>query len=439
MPRFLRSLTRTDERGDRMLWLRPAGLFDVHLWPGVAAVAASGVGGGSLVYAGAQSRPMKGFFDEHFPADITDDEMSPYFEQVEAVQQPRRLPYPVPSRSTFDEGLRRAGLGPAEAPTMAIQFGDPDRPEVRENPMGYLQETFQLCGDSVLGCEHGSKSTLDITYLLLARRSGADIRALSEVTGIGGSAGCYQVLWHDHVSGTDHVVDTPRLILAAGTIGTLRLLFAARDRHRSLTGLPAALGGNFSGDGDYLAMLYRARVVPHNGRHAMIQSVHNLPDGGWVGEAAPPITQLPLPGPVRRRLSETVLLLSTGREPVTQLDSVNGAPFAPPYKAANADFYARTANRLKTIAGAYRPARFWPNFPLGDRSRRLVTTHPLGGASIGRTADEAVVDHRGEVFGHRGLFIADGSLYPAPPGVAPSLTIAALAERQARILVAAER
>jgi choline dehydrogenase-like flavoprotein len=30
-----------------------------------------------------------------------------------------------------------------------------------------------------------------------------------------------------------------------------------------------------------------------------------------------------------------------------------------------------------------------------------------------------VVDHTGQVFGHPGLYVADGSLYPAAPGVPP--------------------
>lgn len=34
----------------------------------------------------------------------------------------------------------------------------------------------------------------------------------------------------------------------------------------------------------------------------------------------------------------------------------------------------------------------------------------------------------GEVFGHPGLYIADASLFPTPTGVAPSMTIAAVAE-----------
>jgi cholesterol oxidase len=40
-----------------------------------------------------------------------------------------------------------------------------------------------------------------------------------------------------------------------------------------------------------------------------------------------------------------------------------------------------------------------------------------------------VVDSHCEVFGHPGLFVADGSVMPGPVGANPSLTIAALADR----------
>ena len=63
--------------------------------------------------------------------------------------------------------------------------------------------------------------------------------------------------------------------------------------------------------------------------------------------------------------------------------------------------------------------------------RRVVTVHPLGGAPMGRTPDEGVVGPTGEVFGHPGLYIADGAALPGPVGANPALTIAALAERSA--------
>jgi cholesterol oxidase len=46
---------------------------------------------------------------------------------------------------------------------------------------------------------------------------------------------------------------------------------------------------------------------------------------------------------------------------------------------------------------------------------------------MGADVRAGVVDATGEVFGHRGLFVADGSIMPGPVGPNPSLTIAALA------------
>ena len=48
-----------------------------------------------------------------------------------------------------------------------------------------------------------------------------------------------------------------------------------------------------------------------------------------------------------------------------------------------------------------------------------------------------VTDSWGEVFGCPGLFIADGSIIPAPTGVPPSMTIAAVAERKMEHLLGA--
>ena len=58
-----------------------------------------------------------------------------------------------------------------------------------------------------------------------------------------------------------------------------------------------------------------------------------------------------------------------------------------------------------------------------------TTAHILGGACIGATADDGVIDHRHRVHGHEGLFVIDGSAISANPGVNPSLSITAMAER----------
>ena len=66
---------------------------------------------------------------------------------------------------------------------------------------------------------------------------------------------------------------------------------------------------------------------------------------------------------------------------------------------------------------------------LGENLLGLPTTaHILGGAPIGRNAEEGVVNENFEVHNYPGLYIIDGSIMPANPGVNPSLTITALAE-----------
>jgi cholesterol oxidase len=58
-----------------------------------------------------------------------------------------------------------------------------------------------------------------------------------------------------------------------------------------------------------------------------------------------------------------------------------------------------------------------------------TTAHLLGGAVIGRDASTGVVDRNNRVFGYENLLVCDGAALPANPGVNPSLTITAIAER----------
>jgi cholesterol oxidase len=58
-----------------------------------------------------------------------------------------------------------------------------------------------------------------------------------------------------------------------------------------------------------------------------------------------------------------------------------------------------------------------------------TTAHILGGCCMGTSASSGVIDERHRVFGYEGLYVIDGSAISANPGVNPSLTITALAER----------
>ncbi len=80
--------------------------------------------------------------------------------------------------------------------------------------------------------------------------------------------------------------------------------------------------------------------------------------------------------------------------------------------------------------------RFVRSMPWRRPFHRLLTAHPLGGAVMSDTPDRGVVNDRGEVWGHPGLYVADGSLLPTAPGVNPQETIMALATVVSRGAVA---
>jgi cholesterol oxidase len=83
------------------------------------------------------------------------------------------------------------------------------------------------------------------------------------------------------------------------------------------------------------------------------------------------------------------------------------------------DVARMVASRTDAVAAAaFTDSLF--NFP--------STAHVLGGVPMGRGADDGVVNVTCEVFSYPGLFVIDGSIMPANPGINPSLTITALAE-----------
>ena len=58
-----------------------------------------------------------------------------------------------------------------------------------------------------------------------------------------------------------------------------------------------------------------------------------------------------------------------------------------------------------------------------------TTAHILGGAVIGQSPEEGVIDCNHKVFGYENMYVCDGSSVSANPGVNPALTITAMTER----------
>jgi cholesterol oxidase len=399
----------------------------MHAFEHLDVVTGSGVGGGSLIYTNVMEQPSDDFFAA-FPDEITADEMRPWFDRVRSVLRPSPIPVVPEKNRAFAQATEAAGLGAPVYPDLAIAWS------AGKNAAGVAQSGCTQCGCCVMGCTERAKTTLDLTYVPIALRNGAELRPLCEVLALGREARRWIVRWRDHRTGREEQASASRLVLAAGSMNTMRLLFRARDRHGTVPYLPPALGRHFSPNGDVLAIAGDTQTVTDVGRGAALNAFVRR-DGFIVGEVGLPLAAMPLPRAVRRRLGRAALLLAMGRDASTGEIGFDGSALrTTDGRDLDAPLFEKMEETIEAVSRPYGAARLFVNVPSGRGAARIGTVHPLGGASIGRTPEDGVVDHTGEVFGNPGLFIADGTLYPRSPGVPPSLTIAALAERQASMM-----
>ena len=472
------------------------GLFEVWAFAHVTAIVASGLGGGSLIYANVMLRKPPETF-KGWPLDYA--ALEPHYAHVEKMQRPVRYPYAsTPKTLAFEHAAAAAGLD-VERPPLAVTFAagnEAPSPAVQLPPDGNLhgaaRRTCRLCGECDIGCNDGAKNTLDFTYLSAARHEGAEIRTCCEAVGVApdGDRG-YEVRYLQHVSARadhpEHLLDptleldrrirSKIVVLAAGTLGSTRLLLASRA---SLPRLSPQLGRRFSSNGDMFAVARNCRAgegprrrrpwraldpsrgpvitvsaSSRNGHHLWLQDAGgpgtsewlwqglDLPSALWrLGGVALRRTLTRLRGRPETRLgadisrvvgttrssSAMLPLLQMGldepggrlrlRGDVLELDWDPGGKSAPYFRASR-DMTRRVARELG--------GRLGPG-PLARRKRGL-TVHSLGGCAIGKSWRDGVVDPWGEVWGRRGLFVADGSVMPGPVGPNPGLTIAAVADR----------
>jgi cholesterol oxidase len=103
---------------------------------------------------------------------------------------------------------------------------------------------------------------------------------------------------------------------------------------------------------------------------------------------------------------------------------------------------APTANMPEAFDLAKRVADKMDGYPMTMVSETLLgiptTAHILGGCCMGDSAATGVIDSLHRVYGYDGLYVVDGSAISANPGVNPSLTITALAERAMSFIPAAK-
>jgi cholesterol oxidase len=263
------------------------GLFQVWGFGGMDSIVSSGLGGGSLIYANVLLRKDPAWFVnqrrdgtlEQWP--VSREALDPHYDNVEAMLTPQQYPLDfepyasTPKTLAYRQAAEGAGLE-WSLPPLAVTFANPGQPPTPGEPIvdssgGALENlhhrsryTCRLCGECDIGCNYGSKNTLDYTYLSAAERLGAELRTRCEVRRFAPRDGAgYTVTYVYHTPDNEGrptdtgvlpetTVSTDRLVLAAGTFGTTFLLL---KNQRSFPGLSTKLGHGFSANGDILGFV----------------------------------------------------------------------------------------------------------------------------------------------------------------------------------------
>jgi cholesterol oxidase len=444
-------------------------------------LAGAGVGGGSLVYANTLYEPLEAFYRDRQWADITDwkEELGPFYDQAKRMLGVVDYPHQTPSDELMLKLAGELGVEDTYHPTpVGVFFGGSGvkEGELVDDPYfggaGPARNACKNCGECMSGCRHNAKNTLVKNYLYLAEDKGAKVLPLTTVTGVRPlEDGGYELT----VKFTKSVRATPRatrtltaehVIFAAASIGTQKLLhkmkatgnlpelsdrlgFLSRTNSESILGAIApdtkvdysqgvAITSSFHPDDD--THIEPVRYGKGSNAMSLIQTVITDGDGpgprwqAWLKELWRQKGSVHRLYDFKHWSERTVILLVmqtldnsittyTKRIPGTKkwrLTSRQGHGEPNPTWIPVANKVVRMAADM--IGGT-------PGGGIGEPFNMPMTAHFIGGAVIGRSPEDGVIDAYQRVFNYPGLHIADGSAISANLGVNPSLTITAQAER----------
>lgn len=282
------------------------GMFDVWTFRGLETVVASGLGGGSLIYANVMLRKPATWFRQPHPYRPGVEEqwsfdraaLEPHYDAVEDFLRVQKLPTeatddPLDPAYRLPKTLAFAGTGNAALAPLAVQFRneaghavigggvpDPGYP----NLFGAARRTCRLCGECDVGCNDGAKNSMDHTYLSLAKAHRATLHTRTKVTRITrGPAGGFEVAVKVYppappgrtVIPRRRTIIADRVVLAAGTLGSGYLMLRNRE-HLGLHN--PALGSRFCGNGDLLGFILGAAESLAGWRGPVITSYLEFPD-----------------------------------------------------------------------------------------------------------------------------------------------------------------
>ena len=423
------------------------GLLELHRLKGLLALTASGVGGGSNIYTAVTVRPPSDAFDDGWPSDLNLENLSPYYDRVEAMIAPTPIPEAVSRTKALESIGQKMGMDAARLP-LSMTWPE-DTASLHKQPV--TNGVYRELATWLQGGRVARKKTLDQTYLPQAESHGAEIRPRSEVNAIIPESGVYRVIYRRWRSTAwqESSITARRVVIAAGSLNTTRLLLKCRDVLKTLPDLSSRLGQRFYTNGDFGGLLIGPEIDldPDAGppvtawldlwkrkrMYLMETGLVPYDFGNFAGLLNPATWYKGMRLTTAKRRTWSFGVMGYDDNPGRLVLGRRGTLIHRHDPSRGAAFHQRSTSALKELAEAAGGKLLAP--PAVFARRLPITVHPLGGAGMAESPESGVTNPYGEVFGYPGLFIADGSLLPKPTGAPPSMTIAALAERNIEQLV----
>jgi cholesterol oxidase len=478
---------KTNWNFPKYLWapaLRCFGIMQLILFKGFFVFNSSGVGGGSLVYAGVLMEPDESFFKSSVWSHLGDWKsiLAPHYATARYMLGISRNPKLWPADFALRSVAENMGYGHSfQATEVGVFFNEQESevPDPYFAGQGPPRAGCIHCGGCMVGCRYNAKNTLVKNYLYFAEKWGAEVQGESMVDDIRSLPGGqqdgarYEVIYH---SSTNWLFKPHRsararnVIVAAGVLGTHELLLKCRDEIGSLPRLSPQLGRTVrTNSEEFLGSFDNNENVDHS-KGLAITSIFQAdpttrvetvrfsdgstliyrltaapfikPKGGFLRRLGAfllrvlirPLDSFRLwikPGLARRgtalmvmQMENNLMRLLRGRSIfslfkrglVAEHDINHTVP-------VNTDLGYDVARQFAQEIGGH---------PFSSTLETVfnvpATAHMLGGCLIGRDDSEGVIDLDFQVHNYPGLYVVDGSVVPANPGINPSLTITALAE-----------
>jgi cholesterol oxidase len=244
----------------KYLWLpalRFFGFFHMTFLNGQLALHGNGVGGGSLTYGNVLMEPDERLFQSPAWSHLADWKtiLKPHYQSARSMLGVSRNPKLWPADEKIREIAQELGrVDTFKALDVCVFFGDPDKegqtvPDPYFGGEGPARAGCIHCGGCMVGCRENAKNMLTKNYLYLAEKKGAQVMPEVTVTDIRPfklDEFKYEVLYKSTTNpfGNGRTVRARNVIVSAGALGTLELLFRCREVTKSLPRISPRLGDN---------------------------------------------------------------------------------------------------------------------------------------------------------------------------------------------------